>query len=282
MKKVLAIALATGMIFAGCKKKDENNGTGTLEPAQKQRALVMETTGSWCGYCPNGAETMVQEEHNFGDDMMGVAVHTGDALETPTASAFSDNFPASGVPNFYVGNQNSGQSIAGNIAALIQQAPMAGVGHNWSRSGDAISVQSKVKFYESGTGNYYVGCYFIQGDIEASGSLTQSDFTDRLEDVNGVSKWKVDAAPVNNGGSQEYLIKAGDTFMHAHTLTSHADGMNTWGEMIPVTPTAGDQYTMSFTLTMPANSATNGMKVLTVLWKDNGAGGVQFVNGYMK
>ncbi len=282
MKKILAIALMTGLVFAGCKKEEGNNGTGTLEPAQKQRALVMETTGSWCGYCPNGAEMMLQEEHNFGGDMMGVAVHTGDALETPTASAFSSNFPASGVPNFYVGNQNSGQSIAGNIANLIAQSPMAGVGHNWKRSGDKINVSAKVKFYEAGSGTYYVGTYFIQGDIEASGSLTQSDFTNRLEDVNGVSKWTVDAAPVNSNGSQKFLIKSGDSFIHAHTLTSSADNLSTWGEAIPVPPSANDQYTMNFTITIPANSATNGMKVLTVLWKDNGSGGVEFVNGYMK
>ncbi|MCE2496732.1 MAG: Omp28-related outer membrane protein [Flavobacteriales bacterium] len=282
MKKVLAIVLVTGLVFAGCKEKEENNGTGNLEPAQEQRALVMETTGSWCGFCPNGAEMMIQEEHNFGSDMMGIALHTGDALETPTASAFSNNFPTSGVPNFYVGNQNSGQSIAGNIANLIAQSPMAGVVHNWTRSGDKINIKSKVKFYEAGTGIYYVGTYFIQGDIEASGSLTQADYTDRLEIVDGVSKWKVDAAPVNSNGSQKYLIKAGDTYLHAHTLTSSADGLTTWGEAIPVAPVSGDEYTMNFTITIPSTAATSGMKVLTVLWKDDGSGGVQYVNGYMK
>lgn len=270
----------TGLVFAGCKKEEENKGNGTLAPAQKQRALVVYTTGTWCGYCPNGSEKAVQAEHTFGNDMVVLTVHSGDPLSNGTADALGSNFPASGVPNFYVGNTNAGQSIDGAINALINQSPMAGVGHNWTRSGDKINVKARVRFYENGTGNYFMNSYFVQGDIEAAGNLTQSDFTDRLEDVDGVTKWKVDAAPVNSGGSQTYLIKAGDTYIHHSTLSAHADGLGIWGEAIPVTPTAGDEYTMNFTITIPANAATNGMKVVTVLWKDNGSGGAEVINVY--
>ncbi len=277
--------MMAGAIFAGCKKEEEEkkSGTGTLNPASKQRALVVETTGAWCGWCPNGAELMTQEEYNFGSDMMPVAIHTGDDLETEIANVFDAIFPSSGVPNFYVGNEDSGQNIAGNIASLIAQSPMAGVGHSWNRSGNEVKIKSRVKFYEAGTGTYYVGAYFVQGDIEASGSLVQVDYTDRVEEINGVSKWKEDAAPVADGnGNQKYLIRSGDTYMHSHTLTSGPDDMDYWGEAIPVSPTANDQYTMDFTITISDTDVTEDMKILTVLWKDNDLGEVEFVNGYMK
>lgn len=283
MKKVLLGALAIGMIaFSSCKKDDEGNGlNGELEPAMIQRALVWETTGAWCGYCPNGAEKMKVSEHQYGNQIIPIAYHRSDGLSTPTGNTLSSNFPSSGTPHFYVNNQNAGQSINGYIASSIAQTPKAAVGHQWSKEGTTYNVTAKANFYAGDQGTYYMGVYFLSGPIAATGSLVQSDFTDRLQNVNenGVltTKWKVNAA--NAGGT--FLIQAGSTYKHEHTIAAAATE-NVWGEPIPSNVvSAGDQYILNFRLNAPAQMNHEEGNIVTILWKDSGNGSYQYINGYI-
>jgi len=281
MKKTLLFIGAVALMLSACKKDKDGGAVGVLDPVQVQRALVTDLTGAWCGWCPNGSEKLIQLEHNY-SYVLPVGIHTGDVLETPTATGWKQNFPSSGVPNFYVGNQNASQSPEGYVMTIASQTPTAGVGHEYTDAGTKLSIKSRVKFYNNDNGQYFMNVYFINGDEPASGSLLQSDFTGRLENkpnsqnVN-TTYWKVDAAPVASGN----LIKANSVFQHAHTILAHGDGLGTWGEQLPVSSvSAGDVYTLNYTLTKPFN-VRPGYKVLTVIWKMEGTKAM-FINGYMK
>jgi len=282
MKRLVLLAAVASIAFVGCKKnKDDNGGNGTLEPANVQRAWVWETTGAWCGYCPNGTEDMKMAEHVYGGKILPIAYHTGDALQTGTGQALASNFPTSGVPNFYVNNQNAGQSIDSYIQQVIAQAPSAGVGHSWTydEGSNTYSVNAKVKFFTAGSGEYYVGCYVLQGAINASDNLTQSDFTNRLEDRQDGSfmttYWKVDAAIV--GGTA--LIKANSRYQHGHSIYGHA-GDNPWGQQITAPAIgANESFEFNFNISSLGMLQTSGASIVTVLWKKNGST-YEFVNGY--
>jgi thiol-disulfide isomerase/thioredoxin len=289
MKRLLfAGFLAFSMFaFVGCEEDNvpgENRGdwTGDLNPAQVQRALVWETTGTWCGYCPNGAEMLTMAEAAYGDLIIPMVYHTGDPLQTPTGSTMSANFPTSGVPNFYVNWQDVGQSIDGPIANALAETAKVGVGHEWQANGNKFTINTKIQVYEPLDGVIMVGTYLVSGDLPASGQLTQSDFTDRLEDraANGTtsSYWKVNAAEVAPGN---FLIKQNTIYQHKSTFVT-AGGDNPWGEQVlSMQMFPGDIHEKTFELTAPSWVEMDGAKIATIVWKKQGDS-YFFINGYMK
>ena len=269
---------AVALMLSACKKDKDGGAIGVLDPVQIQRALVIENTGMWCGTCSVGAERIAETSHTY-DIALPVAVHYNDALANSTSLAFKANFPTSSYPNFYVNNQNASQFPAGYVASIEGQMPMAGVGHEREDAGTKINVKARVKFYNNDAGNYRIGVYFINGDVPAKDQYVQSDFasTNNLEEIDNTSYWKRDAAQVASG----FLIKKGDVYLHTESIMASADGLDTWGEQLPVSSvSAGDVYTLNFTLTKP-QVIYPGYKVLTVIWKMEDTKAM-FINGYMK
>ena len=91
MKKLIALSAVFGALFiTSCD-------TGGPEPAPATypgdsltvsgvvRPLVIETTGAWCQYCPNGAEIMAMLDGVLGDSVVLVANHVGDWFSTSAA-----------------------------------------------------------------------------------------------------------------------------------------------------------------------------------------------------
>jgi len=285
MKKILAIALLSGLVLAGCKKEEENNANGVLEPANTSRAVVFKFTGSWCFACPQGGTVRLAEtQHNFPNNTVPIAVHINDGLSSGIGSVFQDNFFTGGTPNFFVNDVAAGQGgMSGTVAQISQQPCVVGAGHEWTVSGSTVSVKSKVKFFESASGTYYVGAYLIQGPVDAVGGLTQTETSGLVVTENGESRWGQDAGGVNVGGQLEYLFKEGEMFEHTHAVSASPTGTGSWGEVLPITSfSPGDAYTMNFSISIPQTAVRQGMKIATIVWKEEANGDVFAVNGYYK
>jgi hypothetical protein len=83
----------------------------------------------------------------------------------------------------------------------------------------------------------------------------------------------------NAGGT--FLIQAGSTYKHDHTIAAAATE-NVWGEPIPSNVvSAGDQYILNFRLNAPAQMNHEEGNIVTILWKDSGNGSYQYINGYI-
>ena len=306
MKRLVLLAVVGSIAFVGCKKEDEGNknvtvvndeGKGVLEPSQTQRALVIEYTGIWCGFCPNGAEALIEAEHVYGNKMIAMAIHVreDDPLENQTGLTITSSLPIHPGLGLWVGNTAgvSGSLNTGAIETLIAQSPVAAVGHSWTANGSTINVEARVKFYAEDIGEYLVGCYFLQGDIAASfnsawGNLIQTDYTNRLEvrldgegpngEGDATSFWTVDAAYVNGTA----LIKADSRYLHSHVLSAHA-GDNVFGKQITTAPAiwAGEEFNFDFSISTTSQMKTEGGHVVTVLWKKKTTSSTyEFVNAY--
>ena len=70
---LMAITIAITGMFA----------TNTAEAA-KRKIVVEDHTGAWCGWCPRGMESLEKLEDEFGDEVIGVAVHNGDQMAIST------------------------------------------------------------------------------------------------------------------------------------------------------------------------------------------------------
>jgi hypothetical protein len=225
---------------------------------------------------------MTVAEAAYGDLIIPMVYHTGDDLTTPTGTQVAENFPTSGVPNFYVNWQDAGQNIDGPIANALAETPQLGVGHEWQLNGNTFDINTKVQFYEPVDGVIMVGTYLLSGNIPASGPLTQNDFTDRLEDrttgTTTTTYWKVPAAEIAPGN---FLIPQNSVYQHKSTFVN-AGGDNHWGEQIlSMQMFPGDIHEKSFKITAPAWVNLDGAKIATVVWKKQGDS-YFFLNGYVK
>ncbi|MEZ4724453.1 MAG: choice-of-anchor D domain-containing protein [Candidatus Kapaibacterium sp.] len=99
---LMAVAIAITGMFA----------TQTAEAA-KRKMVVEDHTGAWCGHCTRGMESLDKLEAAYGDEVITVAVHNGDAMaissyQTPLAQMIG----VAGYPNGSVSRINYNGKIA--------------------------------------------------------------------------------------------------------------------------------------------------------------------------
>jgi len=80
MKKLTATLTTLTMMFGLCSMV-------TFSQSPSRTVLIEEFTGEWCGWCPIGMMELENMIEKYADTLIVVAVHTGDPLESPSASA---------------------------------------------------------------------------------------------------------------------------------------------------------------------------------------------------
>ena len=102
MKKLFNLMLLS-LVFTACDTDTADPipvkyVTDDLTVLEDQKAFLLETTGTWCQYCPNGAASMLEMQSTYnvtGDSnirVIGFASHTGDPLVTPVQTLLNNTF----------------------------------------------------------------------------------------------------------------------------------------------------------------------------------------------
>ena len=319
MKQLAYLSLAA-VALASCTKPEpdpvpEVYITDSLTVNPDQKVLVIETTGTWCQYCPNGAELMLIAQNTYFDSVSGesmiipFASHTGDPFETSVQTALNTAFPTTGVPNFYVQNSDAGQDILGPIAGALLNEPKVGVTHAWqyNATGDTIYVYPKVQFFQNAKdAKYYVQSYLLVTNIDAK-EYSAGGIPVNLNQVSSVpivttgsgstpSRWTSQVDPLAG--------KVGDdTYQHDHIpmvagLTPNAfgvelDSINPLGDDFFEGDIFGSKYTpIVIKIPVQGNVQMQAVKTLmpnvkievaTLLWepRTDGELGVLFTNGFI-
>ena len=318
--KHLATASLALFALAACKPTEpepvpEVYITDSLTVSPKQKVLVIETTGTWCQYCPNGAQSMLMAINTFNDTVNHEALifqfasHTGDPFESSVQTALNTAFPTTGVPNFYVQNADAGQDIMGPIAGAIDDEPKVGVTHAWvmNATNDTIYVYPKVQFFEDHKdAQYYVQSYVLVTNIDAK----EYNAGGPVINLNQVSSVPIvttgsGAIPTKWTGQVDPLTKkvAGDIYQHDHIPMTSGLTPNAFGvELDSINPLGndffeGDIFGSKFTpivIKIPLNKDIQmqavrqllpnvKLEVATLLWTPrlDGEPGVLFVNGHI-
>ncbi len=304
MKKLAIVLLSIGVVFSACKKEEDKGTTGSSYPTDgltvsaKQRVLVVEHTGAWCQYCPNGAVIMTEMIGTYNDDIIPIVAHDGDPLAMPATKKIADNYPAAGYPNFYVMNTEEGQSPSNAIAGATSLKPVMGVTHAVVNTDSSWNVYPRIEVFESSLAeDYLVNSYILLSGIvakEYSGGTIDLNQTSSVAVAGGVNptKWLQDAAIVDG----KPLIKAGSTYMHNEALVASSNTSNPFGFAIAEANPFGTEYIegdilgtkntpilLSIPKFSPAPFVDAEMTVVTIIWRlrTDGSGAYDYVNGYM-
>jgi len=223
-------------------------------PVKKSMAIVQKATATWCGPCGQWGWTL--HEDVMADNMP--ASNPKAFVFTCYGSSSSNYYNAAAgeltkwgqsYPNWGVNNVNrtafssnggiytttTRNTIKTVVDSFALVDPTASTGFTYSISGNTINVNTKTQFWKATTGTFKVAVYVIEDSVLG----------------------------YQNGQSSNVY--------HHYVLRGNM-GSSVYGDQIATgSITANQTFTKNFTFTITDNTWNkNRIKILTVIWKQNG------------
>ena len=198
MKKIKYCLLALTISLGACKKETPTPADATpalvnvssAPSSFKQKVLIEELTGAWCGYCPGGARTIEELQTANGDLVVAASVHTGQgevmALQDFTKELWdtlrftNDNGVPSGLINRIAYNDivimNSGYFESRAKACLKMTAKCGLAIEGKKLSGNTVSVVVHAAFKQALTGNYNLTIYLTEDNVTGGTAYDQHNY----------------------------------------------------------------------------------------------------------
>lgn len=229
--------------------------------AEQQTALVVKKTATWCTPCGTwGWDLFSEIWDEVGEESVILEMHNSSSsgLYSSDANAFySLHEPRSSTPVFYVNTINeveyasSGGIYPGltksNVISAVNttnaMSPVVNSGFTHSITGTNLSIDTKVKFFENTSGEYYLGVYVTEDNVQANQS-----------GISGVATHK--------------------RIMRASVHPNIEGTLITSGSI-----SAGDEFSETYSFDLDAGWNTDYIKVFTVIWKKNGSN-FEYENAY--
>jgi len=258
-KYLMLSFLALGITVSSCKK-DEEEEEIEYSHSQTQVPIVYKSTGETCYYCGDwGWQGWIDLSNAFTGTALTWANYStgfsnatfrGQELTPPisTMEAIKQNFGSGGKPNWYVNGVSHGTSAsAANAAAaasISSSSVVASAAFETSTEGSEITVNAQAKFYSAGSGEYFMGAYVIENN------------------VNGPQ-----AGPIGASGNVDHHL-----MMRGSMTTSSA-----WGVSIGSSPAADATFEQEYKVAIPSSYNAANINIGIIIWKKNGAN-YEYVN----
>jgi len=244
MKKTVLLICASLMIGASLFAQDV---------PEVQKTLVTKITATWCPNCGTwGWDYFEHVIEDNNDKAIFVGAHHDGDLESAAGIAFKDNFNAPYQPFFYAGNKDLNVTNNNTVAkrtemqdiinANAANAPVANVGFSASLTNGFLTVDTKTKFFQEATGDYYLGLYILEDGV------------------------------INNQASNSAM--SSHPFVIRTAITNDIFG----DALMNGTIAADTEYDGSFSLQLNPNWTEENVIVAGIIWEKDNDGVYQFVN----
>lgn len=170
----ITFALLLLLVFS-CEDSDINREFSETPTSFTKKVLLEEFTGSWCGYCPSGAEILQNLMNSY--SVIGVALHSSDDMSIAHTSVLESFYPSSGYPSGMVDRINFDGIVGLNRGywsyitdQQLQKSAICGLAINSEISGDSVNIQIRSAFDTTMTmENYNLNVYIIEDDVQGEG-----------------------------------------------------------------------------------------------------------------
>jgi thiol-disulfide isomerase/thioredoxin len=203
--------------------------------AQTKKVFMEDYTGAWCGWCPEGTVILENLKTQYPANIIPVANHNGDGLQTTEGAAIDAGLNVTAYPNGSIDRKLfSGESkisvsrskwatYANQRMALTAIASVSFSNFYYKTSTSTYEADIKVKFTSAPAAGVplAVQVYVLEDSIPATGSIVQHNYSSSVQSG---------ADPLAN-------------WYHNNTLRDALGG--DWGftTAIPSTPVVGTTYT---------------------------------------
>ncbi|HLV41177.1 MAG TPA: Omp28-related outer membrane protein [Brumimicrobium sp.] len=227
--------------------------------AEVQTPLVVKKTATWCQPCGTWGWDLFNE---IWDEVLQNSVilemhnSSSSGLYSLDAKNLYDFHEArSSTPVFYVNTINEVEYSSSGIYPSITKtnvlnavntttslSPVVNSGFTHSITGNTLNINTKVKFFQNTTGEYYLGVYATEDNVVAQQS------------GRGVTTHK------RIMRASAYSYTQGDLIINGAA-------------------SSGDEFTATHSITLDPSWNTNNIKVFTVIWKKEGTK-YEYVNAH--
>jgi hypothetical protein len=233
-----------------------------VTPAPGKVVVGEEATGTWCPWCVRGTVFMDRYEEAFGSFWAGIAVHNGDPMVVTDYDASIGGF-IGGYPSSLVdrGPEVDPSGMDGDFYARLATAPTAFISNAsvWDAQTRELQVTVEADFQSAADNSWALACVLTEDGVTG----TTSDYAQANAYANN-----------SNGpmGGYELLpspVPAAD-MVYDHVARDIAPDWNGDLTAFPATVNAGEQHSVTFTFTLPAEWDENNIHVIGMLINPNG------------
>jgi len=147
--------------------------------AQIKNVLLEQHTGAWCGWCPDGTVMMDEILDLYGDQVIGVKIHGGDAMEIFEHYLIADTLGLSGLPTGSIDRKDFGGSVflsrskwKSSCESQMQQTARAEVDCFFTlvKQARTVRIQVLANIAESMDFPVKFNAFIVEDDVTGTGS----------------------------------------------------------------------------------------------------------------
>lgn len=232
----------------------------TMSQSGIKAVLIEEATGTWCGWCPGGAEALDYMTSTYPNTVIGVAVHNADPMVVAEHDS-SIGTLIGGYPAAVVGRKDviSGVPMQNplQIAYDEQITEVVPFGLNASANlvGNTLTINAQATFYTRfSAANFRLGVIMTEDNVTGtSGGYAQVNYF--AGGANG---------PMGGYENLPDPVPASQ-MVYNHVGRALLGGFNGQPNSVPAVINNGDTASYDFTYNIPATSAQENMHIIVVL-----------------
>lgn len=231
-------------------------------PANGKVVVGEEATGTWCPWCVRGTVFMDRYEEEFGQFWAGIAVHNNDPMVVTDYDASIAPL-IGGYPSALVdrGADVDPSAMSTDFYARLQTAPVAGISNSstWDPVSRQLSVTVTADFDMAANSNYRLACVLTEDGVTGTGS--------------GYAQANAYAGGGNGVmGGYELLPSPvpASQMVYDHVARDVAPDFDGDPNSFPATVNAGEQHSVTFDFTIPAEWNVSMMHIIGMLIDPNG------------
>ena len=177
MNQYLKILLFGILVFGGCEDEPDSFEVSKVPSTFTKKVLIEEFTGAWCGYCPDGAHIVESIINDNNGKVVGVSLHSGDAMEVAHTNFLETTYQNTGYPSGMVDrvsingstslNRGYWESVAN---AQLSETAVCGLAIISEVNGQNATVEVHAGFSSTLNGaDYRLTVYLIEDGVTGEG-----------------------------------------------------------------------------------------------------------------
>ncbi len=157
--------------------EDDVPEIGPVPTTFTKKVLIEEFTGTWCGYCPQGAYHLENIIKSNDGNVIGVSLHSDDKMSIDQTDYLGSLYQSFSFPSGMVDRYSNHSSVSIGMGswesdALSQLTKVAncGLAIKSEVTGSLVNVEVHVGFNASLAGDYRLNVYLIEDNVTGEGS----------------------------------------------------------------------------------------------------------------
>lgn len=235
-----------------------------LSSIPRKNAVLEDHTGAWCQFCPDGTVVAEQVDDNYADQSIVLAVHNNDAMSTADGDAIANEYisgyPGGLIDHFLFPSESDVEINRGiwdaRMGDRLNYVVPAGVSFedvSWDPNTRQITATVRADFFGNASGDIRMNLIVAEDSVVGTGS-----------GYNQVNYYNTQSGHPFFGAGNPIL-----GFVHDHVARAFLGG--SWGQagIIPASVSDGDNFSHTFTYTLPASYRWNKVKLVALIQRYN-------------